>query len=200
MRFYLLFFISYAFLMMSEAYCGDNSDVEILPGCYVHNDQKTRISEINFLDEVNNVYNIKSFEGQVVIFYFWASWCLECIKDIQKLDSLKAKLLYHNINDVEIIPISSDFKRVDHLISIYKEIKIKNLGLFFDHNKAIAKLLRIENLPRAIILSKNLIKVCEFSNKINWDHEDIVDKIIMLRGGPVRNYQDIEAIEPHLEK
>ena len=148
-----------------------------------------KIPKISFVDEVKNNYNIKDFEGQIVILYFWASWCIECINELKSLDILKSKLLYENIADIEIIPISIDFKQPEFLYSIYKGAKIENLGLFLDKNKKIMKTVGIGSVPHTIILDKDLREILRTNQSIKWDAKITIDQLIRLRGGPVKKYQ-----------
>ena len=148
-----------------------------------------KIPKISFIDEVENNYNIKDFEGQIVILYFWASWCIECINELKRLDILKSKLLYENITDVEIIPISIDFKQPEFLYSIYKDAKVKNLGLFIDRNKRIIKTIGVSGVPFTIILDKDLREIMRTNKGIKWANQAVIDQLIRLRGGPVKKYQ-----------
>ncbi|MDJ1256957.1 MAG: TlpA family protein disulfide reductase [Candidatus Midichloria mitochondrii] len=148
-----------------------------------------KIPKINFVDEVENNYDIKDFEGQIVILYSWASWCVECINELKRLDTLKSKLLYENVADIEIIPISIDFKQPEFLHSVYKNTGIANLGLFIDQNKKVMKTLEISGAPYTIILDKNLMEIMRTNQHIKWDKANIIDQLIKLRGGPVKKYQ-----------
>ncbi|MDJ1305693.1 MAG: TlpA family protein disulfide reductase [Candidatus Midichloria sp.] len=180
-------FLLIAFLSAKAAFC--ETEQKAIMQELVFSKAVRKIPKINFVDEVENNYDIKDFEGQIVILYFWASWCVECINELKRLDTLKSKLLYENVADIEIIPISIDFKQPEFLYSIYKNTSIANLGLFIDQNKKVMKTLEISGAPYTIILDKNLMEIMRTNQHIKWDKANIIDQLIKLRGGPVKKYQ-----------
>lgn len=148
----------------------------------------SKIEHINIYDEIGTQYDIKSFEGQIVILYFWASWCQKCQDDLQYLDKLKSDLLYENINDVEILPISIDFKQGAFLRKLYQTLKIQNLGVFVDTGKKITQLFDIQNVPYTVILNKNLQSILQTNKNIKWHTDEVKAQIIALRGGAIQKY------------
>ncbi len=148
-----------------------------------------RVGAFSFKDDNDNTYHIKEFEGQIVVFYFWASWCMSCVDELKLLNELKTKLLYENILDIEIIPISLDFKKHDSLYSVYKKSEISNLGLFLDKEKSAIKALGVFNVPFTVILDKNLKIITKTKHSIAWTDSDIVKQLIDLRGGKIEKYK-----------
>ena len=139
---------------------------------------KDKIPAFEISDEENNTYNVKQFEGQLVIIYFWASWCLECIDVLIQLDKLKEKLLYENINNVEIIPISIDSKNIYNIEKIYSDSNIRKLGLFFDSHKAAMKVLGVNSIPTSIILNSERKEITRNNYSIKWNIQENIQSII----------------------
>ena len=137
-----------------------------------------KIPALEITDEDGNSYNMKQFEGQVVILYFWASWCIECVDEVVQLNKLKQKLIYENINNVEIIPISIDFKNTKALTKIYHDSNINNIGLFLDTNKSVMRGLSVSNVPTSIILSPKLEEIGRHNYNIKWSSKENVSSII----------------------
>jgi len=196
------FVIVFAFFI-SITYIVNDVKAKLIESDLIFDKPVKKLPNIVFVDEVENKYAIKDFEGQIIILYFWASWCVDCVSELQSLDALKSKLIYENILDVEIIPISIDFKSIDFIYGIYKEMDIKNLGLFLDQNKKIMKAIGVRGVPCTIVLDKDLMQIMKVSKNIKWDSANIIEQIIKLRGGPVKKYQNDDAdsnLVPALQK
>jgi len=134
--------------------------------------ENRKVESFNITDERNTVYNIKNFEDQLVILYFWASWCLECVDELKQLNQLKEKLLYHNIRNIEIIPISTDFKDASFIEDLYIDNNINNLGLFFDYKKEATRILNIKTIPTSVILNKELVEIARCNKTRQWTSKE----------------------------
>ena len=93
-------------------------------------------------------------------------------------NKLKQKLIYENINNVEIIPISIDFKNTKALTKIYHDSNINNIGLFLDTNKSVMRGLSVSNVPTSIILSPKLEEIGRHNYNIKWSAKENVNSII----------------------
>ena len=61
--------------------------------------------EINFIDYDENKINLNSYNNQIYIINFWATWCLPCKKEMPSLDKL-----YSSVKEIKIFPINVDYK------------------------------------------------------------------------------------------
>lgn len=140
-----------------------------------------KIPNISFMDETNIQYFIKDFSGQVVILYLWATWCLDCVEELVQLNKLREKFIYNDVLDIEIIPLSIDFKDIKRLEFLYRDRNIDKLGLFVDKNKSIMKTFSVNFVPATIIIDKQLRKRVHINHHIAWDSNETYDSLITLR-------------------
>ncbi len=117
-----------------------------------------KLPNLTLYDESNNEYQLKDFQGKVLVVYFWASWRLDCIDFLAKLSSMKKRFVYDDITNMEILPISIDFKDPQELIALYKEKKINNLPLFIDPKRKLASEFGVGDIPCMIIINSNLVE------------------------------------------
>ncbi len=133
---------------------------------------------LSIYDELGNEYKLKDFQGNVLVIYFWASWRLDSIEFLQKLSSMKERLLYDDIKNIEILPISIDFKEIESLLSLYDEKKIKNLPFFIDSNRKFASSINVDIAPCLLVIGKNLVEISR--NYEDFDIEELQEEILNL--------------------
>jgi thiol-disulfide isomerase/thioredoxin len=62
------------------------------------------ISKLNVVDQDTNKFDITSLKGKKVIVSFYASWCPNCIEELQILNSIKNSKLA----DIEVLAITDE--------------------------------------------------------------------------------------------
>ena len=130
--------------------------------------------EINFIDYDENKINLNSYNNQIYIINFWATWCLPCKKEMPSLDKL-----YSSVKEIKIFPINVDYKDKYKSQKFFKDLEIKNLSIYFDINSDLVNLFRLRGIPTTIILNgkkeeiARILGEIDFSNKkfINWIKE-----------------------------
>ena len=86
-----------------------------------HLKKKFKVPKIEFKDSSGNLHSLKNFRDKHLIIYFWASWCMECIDELKMLNDMKVELEEGDVSDIEIIPVSVDYKK----LGIYLEFMRK---------------------------------------------------------------------------
>ena len=111
-------------------------------------------------------FSLKSLKGNVVILFFTTTWCSNCIKVFQDLDSLSRALLKKNISNVKIIPLVFGMENDETIKNYYKEHKIKSLRRF----KALSPLFfkDIRSVPTCFVYNKKSVPVWGFSGVANY--------------------------------
>ncbi|MDZ5762353.1 TlpA family protein disulfide reductase [Candidatus Cyrtobacter comes] len=135
-----------------------------------------KLPNLKIYDESNNEYQLKDFQGKVLLIYFWASWRLDCVDFLEKLSSMKKRFVYDDITNMEVLPISIDFKDPQELISLYGEKKINNLPLFVDPHRKLAAEFGVGDIPCLIIIDNNLVEVSR--EDIDFKMEKIEEEIL----------------------
>ncbi len=164
---FILLFIFIIFVNFSAYSSGkppfENIIIQEIPAVY---------KEIIFEDYSGNKINLNSYNNEIYLINFWATWCLPCKKEIASLDEL------HNINieEIKIFPINIEDHNKYRSQKFFQNLEIKNLSIYFDTNSNLANLFRLRGIPTTIILNKNkqevarILGVLDFSDKnfINW--------------------------------
>jgi thiol-disulfide isomerase/thioredoxin len=97
----------------------------------------------------------------VVIYNFWASWCIPCLEEMPSMMALKKKF---NSDQVQIIAINTD--EDDQMANIQKTIKKINMANEFtivpDHNAKLVTDFKVSAIPMSIVFHRG--KVVHLSN------------------------------------
>ena len=129
--------------------------------------------------------NYKTVEGKtlemtkvnapVVIYNFWASWCIPCLEEMPSMMALKKKF---PADQIQIVAINTD--EDDQVASIQKTMKKINMTDEFvivpDKAAKLVTDFKISAIPVTIIFHRG--KVVHFSNgPMDFNSEEIVEKM-----------------------
>lgn len=122
-----------------------------------------------FLTKPNgDIVTLKKFRQNFLVLYFYASWCNSCVEELKQLNELKAEMTFLDINDFQILPISIDFKTVDHVQSLFAEHALENLEIYLDKNKAAMSKLGVKSMPTTIFVDAQGYVIARMEKNINW--------------------------------
>ena len=79
MRFLIIFIF-----LITNSLANEVNDIKNL----VINEKLKKYDELTFLDDKNNLLNIRDYEGNLILLNFWATWCAPCKKEMPSLDLL----------------------------------------------------------------------------------------------------------------
>ena len=117
-----------------------------------HVEAEKNLSKFNYLDTEGNTVQLSEFKGQFIVLYVWASFCKDCIKDLQKLQKLAEK---YAEKDVVFIGVSVDKpEQVQSWKVTLEENKLKGHQLFFEGSKSkFIQTYDIGSIPNTLLLS-----------------------------------------------
>jgi thiol-disulfide isomerase/thioredoxin len=165
--------------------------VTVLAGQVVYKMIKTNVPEAQTSTEYREFENIflhanyKDLDGKsvemtkldapVVIYNFWASWCIPCLEEMPSMITMKNKFAP---DKVKIIAINTD--EDDQVANIRKTMKKINLMDEFiiipDINSELVNQFKISAIPVTIVFHRG--KVVHFSNgPMDFNSEEMLDKI-----------------------
>ena len=107
--------------------------------------------EVEFFSDTD-AHKLREYEGKTVLVMFWATWCPYCTRQMPALSMLKN--LYKNVDDFEVIAISTDRGGIEKIKSYYETANIHNLDLFYDYNSRLMKTFGILGIPTIVLISK----------------------------------------------
>jgi thiol-disulfide isomerase/thioredoxin len=112
---------------------------------------------------------LKELKGKLVIVYFWATWCLECIKDMITLSQLADELKYRDFDGISILPISIDFKDSKIQQEVLMTNNVTSLQFYIDEKNELSNQMGFNSLPTAFVIAPNSMVIARFNKHLNWN-------------------------------
>ena len=132
--------------------------------------------EIIFQDREGNQINLNSINTEeIYILNFWATWCAPCKDEMPSLDKLQ------EIEGIFIYPINMEDKNLNNVDKFYKDLKIKNLNVYFDQGLKLVKVFTLRGVPTTIILNKNKEMIARISGSIDFEDEKFISLIQSIK-------------------
>ena len=128
-------------------------------------------NELTFFDADNKQINLKDYEGNLVLLNFWATWCAPCKEEMPSLDRLQKN---KNLNNLKIFPINIGQDNFEKSLKFFKNLKIKNLKIFFDTPVTLAKKLQLRGIPTSILINKDGFEFARIIGSIDFDDENFI--------------------------
>lgn len=132
-------------------------------------------------DKDGSAHLLKEHKGKFVILYLWATWCMDCVNELIKLDNLAKELKYREIDDLSILPITIDFKSPEQLDSFLKQKGIGNIHYFLDPKKEIMGELGVHSLPRSFLINEEGYIIASYNKPIDWTNEIVFEKLLQMK-------------------
>tara|TARA_Y100001960_G_scaffold319772_1_gene391602 strand:+ start:794 stop:1312 length:519 start_codon:yes stop_codon:yes gene_type:complete len=126
-------------------------------------------NQITFEDYDGNLINLNNFNNKIYILNFWATWCAPCKEEMPSLDKLQGS------QDVKIFPINVEKHDKYKSQIFFKNLKIKNLSIYFDSNVKLANLFRLTGVPTTIILNKNKNEIARILGPIDFTDQKFIN-------------------------
>ena len=147
------------------------SDVSEIKNIVIHKDQKV-YDNVIFLDKKDQKIDIKSFNGNLIILNFWATWCKSCKEEMPSLDRLQ---INENLSNLKIFAINISKESTKKVDSFFKDLNIKNFESYFDSPKTLAKIFSLRGVPTSILINKNGKEFARIIGSINFDDKVFID-------------------------
>ena len=151
-------------LMLSNSFASEVIGIKNL----VINKELKSYSDITFLDIKNKELNLTDYKGNLVILNFWATWCAPCKDEMPSLDLLTEN---PNLDNLKIFPINIGKDTNQKAVTFFKDLKIKNLELYFDSPNTLAKKFKLRGLPTTIFFNKEGLEFARIIGSINFVDE-----------------------------
>ena len=150
--------------MLSNSFASEVTDIKNL----VINKELKSYSDITFLDIKNKEMNLNDHKGNLVILNFWATWCAPCKDEMPSLDLLSEN---SNLDNLRIFPINIGKDTNQKAVTFFKDLKIKNLELYFDSPNTLAKKFKLRGLPTTIFFNKEGLEFARIIGSIDFVDE-----------------------------
>ena len=163
MRFLIIFIF-----LLSNSFANEPASIKNL----VINEELKKYNSLMFLNEDNELINLSDYQGNLVMLNFWATLCAPCKEEMPSLDSLQSNM---KLDNLKIIPINVGKDSIKKSLAFFKELKIKNLDLYFDTPVTLAKKFNLRGIPTTILIDKNGSEFARIVGSINFEDEKFIN-------------------------
>ena len=163
MRFLIIFIF-----LISNSFANEAQDIKNL----IINKDLKKYDELTFIDIKNNQFNLRDYEGKLILLNFWATWCAPCKEEMPSLDSLKT---YDVLNNLEIFPINVGQDTSEKSLKFFDDLKIKNLKIYFDSQITLAKKFGLRGIPTSILIDKKGLEFARIIGSTNFRDKKFIE-------------------------
>ena len=135
------------------------------------NKELKKYKDITFFDVNNKVVNLNDYKGNLVLLNFWATWCAPCKEEMPSLDLLQVN---EDLDNLKIFPINVGQDNLEKSLSFFKNLKIKNLKIYFDETMSNAKKFSLRGLPTTILLNKDGLEFARIVGSIDFKDKKFI--------------------------
>ena len=140
----------------------------------VINNEFKMYDNITFLDGNKKSVKLSDYRGNLVLLNFWATWCAPCKEEMPSLDSLKRN---PELNNIKIFPINIGKDSFKKSKKFFTELNIKNLNIYFDNHKTLAKDLKLRGIPTTILFNKDGKEFARIIGSIDFNDNEFIEWI-----------------------
>ena len=107
----------------------------------------------------------------MIILNFWATWCAPCLEEMPSLDLLQSN---KKLNNLKIFPINIGQEDVLKSKIFFRELKIKNLNIYFDSTVSLANQFLLRGVPTTILINKEGKEFARIVGSIDFSDEKFI--------------------------
>ena len=163
MRFLIIFIF-----LLSNSYANEVADIKNL----VINKELKKYDNLTFLDAKNKQISLNDYRGNLIMLNFWATWCAPCKEEMPSLDILQKN---KNLSNLKIFPINVGQENEEKASEFFRDLKIKNLDLYFDSSITLAKKFGLRGIPTTILFNKDGLEFARIVGSINFEDRKFID-------------------------
>ena len=162
MRFLIIFIF-----LITNLYANEVPDIKNL----IINKELKKYDSLTFLDTKNTQLDLKDFKGNLILLNFWATWCAPCKEEMPSLDLLQSN---KNLKNLKIFPINVGKDNIEKASNFFKDLKIKNLDVYFDSPVTLAKKFSLRGIPTSILLNKDGLEFARIVGSIDFEDKKFI--------------------------
>ena len=162
MRFLIIFIF-----LISSSFANEEISIKNL----VINKEHKKLDGLTFLDAKNNELDLKDYKGKLILLNFWATWCAPCKEEMPSLDLLQS---HQDLVNLKIFPINVGQDNLPKSKKFFKDLKIKNLDVYFDSPVTLAKKFGLRGIPTSIIINKDGFEFARIIGSIDFNDKNFI--------------------------
>ena len=133
-----------------------------------------------FIDGEGRRLALSDFAGRVVLLNIWATWCPPCRDEMPALDALQRQL---GGPSFAVMPISIDQGGIDAARSFYREIGIRDLGLYWGEDVRVQLAFGAFGLPTTLLIDRKGRELARIFGPAKWNKPAAMRQIESVLGG-----------------
>jgi len=153
---------------MSNTFANEQIDIKNL----IINKALKKYDSLSFLDAKNQPQKLSDYKGKLILLNFWATWCAPCKEEMPSLDLLQKN---KDLNNLKIFPINVGKDNLEKASNFFKDIKIKNLQLYFDSPVTLAKEFGLRGIPTSILFNKDGFEFARIIGSIDFEDPKFIE-------------------------
>ena len=119
-----------------------------------------------FLDQSNNLLDLRDYTGKLLLINLWATWCEPCKEEMPSLDRLQQK---YDKREFQILAISVDRGPKQNSVNFFRDYEIKFIDLFFDNENNIPREVKAVGLPFSFFIDQDGNQIAKVIGPAAWD-------------------------------
>ena len=110
------------------------------------------VPEIEMYDEAGRPVTFARFEGKVVLFNLWATWCPPCIREMPELNTLQAQYKDHGF---VVVPVASGRQGEEEPAEFLRKHGLNELTTYYDPHSQFLSIFDLETLPTTFLIDRD---------------------------------------------
>ena len=170
MKFFIfkLFIVLLYLISSTSSYSIERPNIKNL---LVYNEPK-KLENFDFKNIKNDIVELSNFNNKLIVLNFWATWCAPCKEEMPSLDLLQE---HKNLDNLKIFAINIGQDNLENSKKFFGDLKIKNLGIYFDTPTTLAKKFGLRGIPTSILLNKDGLEFARIVGSINFSEKKFID-------------------------
>ena len=160
------FLIIFIFLMSSSL----ANEVDGIKNLVINKEFK-KYDSLTFLNDKNKLLDLNDYKGNLILLNFWATWCAPCKEEMPSLDKLQT---HENLDNLKIFPINVGQDNLEESLNFFKDLKIKNINIYFDSPITLAKKFRLRGIPTSILFNKEGLEFARIIGSTNFEDKKFI--------------------------
>lgn len=117
---------------------------------------------------------LAEFEGKIVLFNIWASWCAPCVRELPALDRLQERF---GGEDFVVVAVSIDSEPENARKMFVDRLDLKHLKFYIEPPEQLGKFFPVDVIPSNFFIDRNSRALGLLRSYVEWG-DPSTDKLI----------------------
>ncbi|MDJ0832154.1 MAG: TlpA disulfide reductase family protein [Gammaproteobacteria bacterium] len=110
------------------------------------------VPDVEMHDEAGQLLSFERFQGKLVLFNLWATWCPPCIREMPALNALQAQ---YKQQGFLVIPVASGRQGEEEPAEFLRKLGLQELTTYYDPDSQFARIFGIDTLPSTFLIDRD---------------------------------------------